>query len=214
MQSTDKTNKIASLSGKNLPGNAAPVARENNLPLRADPGTTSVSSDFSPQNGSVSVAASAGSLDDSQAATGSSSLTMERTHELVALHALRLTSTGTNSLQVVIKPDTGTQLSLELRQRGNGVEAEATLQQGDFTRLNQHWTQLQQHLEQRGIRLAPLGGENNFAGTGGGTFQPKQNPTPSETETAGSFAAPVLAALPGVPNLQPPVAQRGWETWA
>jgi hypothetical protein len=213
MPSTAKTNEIASLPGKNLPGNAVPLARENNFPLRADPNVANVSSDLSTPNGSASVTASTGSLDATQAAAGSNSSALERTHELVTLHALRLTSTGTNSLQVVIKPDTGTQLSLELRQRGNGIEAEATLQQGDFTHLNQHWAQLQQHLEQRGIRLAPLA-DNNFVGTGNGAFQPKQNHTPSESETIGAFAGPVPAILPGVSNLQSPAARRGWETWA
>jgi hypothetical protein len=212
MKSAEKTNKIASVSGKNLPGNAAFVARENNLPVRTD--QTAVNSQGLPaQDGSDSIASLTTSQASNPVAAGLVSQTMERMHELVALHAMRLTSTGTSTLHVVIKPDTGTQLSLELRQRGNGVEAQAVLQQGDFGHLNQHWAQLQQHLEQRGIRLAPLGGENNFTGNGSGTFQDKPGRRSTEMDAAGSFPETVLAALPGVSNTQP-AARRGWETWA
>ena len=86
---------------------------------------------------------------------------------------MRVNDVGTDSLQVVIKPGAGTQLSLELRQHGGGVEVQAALQQGDFKHLSQHWPELQQRLEQRGIRLAPLTDDGTLANGGSGTFQTK-----------------------------------------
>ena len=95
---------------------------------------------------------------------------VERTHDMMALHAMRLVESNSDSLSVVIKPAVGTELSLELRQRNGGVEAQATLTRGDHQFLSQHWPELQQRLEQRGIKLAPLGGETDFSANDNGQF--------------------------------------------
>lgn len=130
------------------------------------------------------------------------------------MNAVRLSDSGNSSMQVVIKPDAGTELSLELRQRGGGgVEVQAVLQQGDFNHLSQQWPELQQRLEQRGVRLAPLSDEGAAANNGGSqeTFQQKQN------QTAGMVPEIALADAP-TGMLAPAAAQspahRGWETWA
>jgi hypothetical protein len=132
---------------------------------------------------------------------------------LVAVHALRLGDTETNSsLQVVIKPGAGTQMSLELRQRGDAVEAQATLQQGNFRHLSEHWPDLQQRLEQRGIRLAPLTNDGALANNSGSeTSKQKQNQS-GETMAEIAFAAPVSGtfARPAARVKSP----AGWETWA
>ena len=126
----------------------------------------------------------------------------ERAHDMVALHALRLVDSQSDTLHVVIKPGAGMQLSLELRQRGDAVDAQVVLQRGDFDALSQHWPELQQRLEQRGIRLAPLtGSENSATDASGQGFQKQQqgfeNPDPiSATSrrrpwtTASSTASP------------------------
>jgi hypothetical protein len=104
---------------------------------------------------------------------------------------------------------------LELRQRGDGVEAQAVLQRGDFEHLNQHWPALQQQLEQRGIRLAPLASdENSVAGDGSQTFQNRQNDsTEPEALPAGAFAEVAPAGLHAQisSGLE---SHRGWESWA
>jgi hypothetical protein len=127
--------------------------------------------------------------------------------------ATRLSDSGNNSMQVVIKPDAGTQLSLELRQQSGNVEVQATLQQGDFNHLNQQWPDLQQRLEERGIRLSPLTDEGATGGsnTGSETFENKQN--------EGNKVVPELTlvdAPAGMFTSEPAQtsAHRGWETWA
>jgi hypothetical protein len=144
---------------------------------------------------------------------------LERTHEMVSLHALRMVEVKSDSLQVVIKPGAGIQLSLELRQRGDGIEAQAVLQQGDFNQMNQHWAELQQRLEQRGIRLAPLTGDENAAAFGGNNEFQKQQRPPEEQDplAAGAFAEFALAGAMIAQAGQPAIhaaASRGWQTWA
>jgi hypothetical protein len=148
------------------------------------------------------------------------SATVEHTHNLGALNAIRLQEAGASSLRVVIKPDNGTQLSLELRQRDNGVEAQATLQSGDFAHLNQHWSELQQRLEQRGVRLAALTSEQSFTSTGNGQNPFQQSTRQSGGEESTEMNRAVRFAAPGSTSLSTStapgrrVSSRGWETWA
>jgi hypothetical protein len=212
MKKIDKLNKFAGATEKILPGNTIVIARENNLPARVDQsvGIGAVNSSTLGSDSTVPFL-TADSIAGSSA-IDSHSNTLENVHELVVQHAMRMNGSGGDSLQVVIKPGAGTQLSLELRQHGNGVVVQAVLQHGDFTHLNQNWPELQQRLEQRGIRLAPLTGDVNFAaGNGGHAFQQKQNQPAGALEEfapafsmTGTFARPVTNAA----------THRGWETWA
>jgi hypothetical protein len=222
MTKTEKPNKTADSVGKILPGAAVSPAQANNLPAREN------ISVLAARAGQMAATATVNSPDrvtdvaqpsaDSAnaiavgAAADVRSRALERVQDMVVLHAARLSDSGNDLLQVVIKPGAGTQLSLELRQRGDGVEAQAVLQRGDFEHLKQQWPALQQQLEQRGIRLAPLATAGNFAGNGENNFQQKQNqsteldsfPMLAEVAPAGSFAQ--STARTG--------AHRGWETWA
>jgi hypothetical protein len=211
MNNGEKANKTADTAGKFLPGSVAVTAGGNDFSPRMNQNDAAIAVSSSTQNGSTTSTQSVAEPVGNSSADDLRLQTLERTHDLVALHALRLSDVGNNSLQVVIKPGAGTQLSLELRQRDDGVEAQATLQQGDFTHLNQRWPELQQQLEQRGIKLAALTGENNFDGGGSGFFQSKQNAAAEmDSFSAGTLVVPVitneLAARAS--------AHRGWETWA
>jgi hypothetical protein len=225
MKKTEKTDKITSSAGKILPGDAVSVARANNLPPRENfsalalsrAGQMDANTTANPSASKIDVAplsADSASTIASVATVDFRSRNLERAQDMIVLHAARLSDSGNDSLQVVIKPGAGMQLSLELRQRGDGVEVQAVLQRGDFERLNQQWPGLQQQLEQRGIRLAPLASDGNFAGSDNNNFQHKQN-QPAELDSfpagafvevapAGSFAQ--TAARTGT--------HHGWETWA
>ncbi len=141
---------------------------------------------------------------------------LDRTHDILALQGLRLKETNAGSLHVVIKPGAGLELSLQLKQNGSGIEAMAILQQGDFQQLNQHWPDLQQRLEERGIKLAPLGQDG--AATNGGNQNFQRPPQPSAEQnplSAGAFAEFASAgAAAGRTLSAPAVASRGWEGWA
>jgi hypothetical protein len=209
MNSGGKPNKTADLTGKFLPGSVAVFARGNDLPIKTDQMTaTAAAVGMSNQSNPATVTVSAA---DSVERFAGNAQALERTHDLVAAHALRVSDVGTDSLQVVIKPGAGTQLSLELRQRGGGVEVQAALQQGDFKNLSQHWPELQQRLEQRGIRLGSLTDDGSLANSDSGAFKQNRNQPGAAlaelglaTPTTGSFTQPTSRVK----------AAAGWETWA
>jgi hypothetical protein len=228
MKNTEQTNKIAGSDGKIFPDEAIFSAREKNLPGRASPIPVSARVEL-PEASVATVSAlpessvrGTVSADESVAVSTFSDLrsqTLDRTHDLLALHATRLVGANSDSLQVVIKPDAGTQLSLELRQRGSGIEAQAVLQKGDLENLKQHWPELQQRLEQRGIKLAPLTSDgNSMTWSGNQNFrnQPEQ-PAEREALPAGMITgfAPVgaMTISPAEPVI-PATSSSGWQTWA
>ena len=137
---------------------------------------------------------------------------VERTHDLVSLHALRLVEAKSDTMSVVLKPSADTELSLQLRQRDGVVEAQAVLAQGDFRFLNQHWADLQARLELQGVKLAPLGGETNF-NSDGGNFSRQSAPERDEAaEHALAFAE--FAVAVGGASARSAAGIRGWESWA
>jgi hypothetical protein len=226
MKKMEKTDKITSSAGKILPGAAVSVARENNLPSRENfsaaalsragqmaANVTANSSASNNANDAAPVSADAANAIVSGNTAEVRSRALERAQDIIVLHADRLSESGNASLQVVIKPGAGTQLSLELRQRGDGVEAQAVLQRGDFNHLNQQWPALQQQLEQRGIRLAPLVSDGNFVNSDNpNTFQNTKN------QSAESDLIPALAEVAPIGSFAPTATRagthRGWESWA
>jgi hypothetical protein len=230
MKNTEEMNKVAGLDEKDekvLPGNVISLAQEKNLPTDAADVPVSLHgqrsntiTDISPTAISTATAVSAPT---GEALTASSIIDLraravDRTYDMVALQAGRLEDSSLTSLQVVIKPGAGMQLSLELRQHGDGVDAQAVLQRGDMSYLSQHWPELQQRLEQRGVRLAPLTGQENFgAGNGQNGFQqsPQQQSAEQDPLFASAFAefalsAPASSSIPSTAH----TAHPGWETWA
>lgn len=222
MKKADKMNKVAGSDLQILPGAGQESPRDTVLmPRLAVAAVRTLENnpqDFSP-------AFTAGETAQPLAATASAttfnpvelpSLTdarlksMERTHDMVSLHAMRLVESKSDVLSVVIKPAVGTELTLELRQREGGVEALAVLSRGDYQFLNQHWPELQQRLEQRGIKLAPLGGEANFSHNHN---QQQQRSAREEAamESAAAFAE--FAAVGGA-TARRAMSLNGWESWA
>jgi len=228
MNKVEQTNKVAGPVEKVLPIAAIPVARGNTLPGRASSASAPAPAGLPETNvttGSTLLENTANpSVSVAEGVTVSSfsdvrSQTLDRTHDLMALHATRLVGMNSDSLQVVIKPDAGTQLSLELRQRGNGIEAQAVLQKGDLENLKQHWPELQQRMAERGIKLAPLTGDGNTASwTGSQKFNQQPN-QPAEREPLWTGANPGFVPagtknnLPDEPVI-PVTSSRGWQTWA
>jgi len=228
MNNTEQTNKVAGPGEKVLPIGAIPVARGNALPGRASSipapasagpsETNATSGSTSPEN----TARTSVSVDEAVTVSSFSdvrSQTLDRTHDLMALHATRLVGMNSDSLQVVIKPDAGTQLSLELRQRGNGIEAQAVLQKGDLENLKQHWPELQQRMEERGIKLAPLISDGNPASWSGSQKFNQQPDQPAEQEPLSTGTYPGLVPVGAKNNLPdepviPVTSSRGWQTWA
>jgi hypothetical protein len=219
-----KMTNFSEATGQKLPVAPvpAPVTGEN-LPRKAAWSSRSCASVAAigaeiPATAAAVKTASPETLDLSQPAPAGTPL-LERTQGMMTLQAVRLRESGTDELRVVIKPDTGTQLSLNLRQRDGVVEVQAVLDRGNFDQLSRHWPELQQQLEARGVRVAPLSSaENNFGGGSEGFRQP----TTPHGQPAGDDAELAIMPVKLVPGLPTATATasastslaRNWETWA
>jgi hypothetical protein len=133
---------------------------------------------------------------------------------MMALHSMRLVESKLDSMSVVIKPAVGTELSLELRQRNGSVEAQATLTRGDHQFLSDHWSELQQRLEQRGVKLAALGSETSFSANGNGQFQQNQASREEAAQQASAFAEFASIGNSGGATARLAPIHDGWESWA
>ena len=221
MKKADKMPKIAG-SEKDLPGHTMITDRaELSVGSELSSGSTPCVEHVTAATG-ANTSTAAPSL-ESAVASGVSTLAamrahgLERTHDLVALHALRLRETGAESLHVVLKPGPGLQLSLELHARDGCIEAQARLQRGDYDLLSRHWADLQQRLEVRGVRLAPLSCETNLSGDTSHFHQPRLPGADTDPLAAGAFAEFALAGSLTEPPAAMPArlaSHRGWETWA
>lgn len=214
MKNAEKVQKTAEPVEQNLPGQSGakpgqPVSAGPSADLAAASAAGTVNG-AGPADMMVAAPGNVAPADDSRITS------LERTHDLVAMHALRLSQSGSDSLRVVIEPGSGTRLSLELRFNNGSIQAQALLHRGDFQFLSSHWSELQQRLEPRGIHLGNLSCSDQSAG-GHGRFQQSGHHSTEDQPTRSAFAE---FALDG-PMADSPAARRsrtktkaGWETWA
>ena len=122
---------------------------------------------------------------------------------------------GLESLDVNLKPDRNTEISLQLSIHHGQVEVIARLERGHLETLQANWQDLQQTLAQQGVRLgrlvpsAELG--NDFSQTMSGGFgRPADRQSSAAPET---FAA--VQPLPARSRAAAGTRRgQGWEMWA
>jgi hypothetical protein len=234
MKKTEKTPKVAGPAEQDLPGKATgneelPMGQKTSAQvlLHASEKAESPSTVDSSAAARIStpVESTAPTLTSTAVAPTTGVDTrlraMERTHDIVALHAMRLSESGSDSLHVVVKPGAGIQLSLELRQNEGSIEVRASLHKGDFAHLSQYWPELQQRLEARGVRVGTLTCSENFSDTSNqqeqSSKQQEQQSPNQDPLHAGAFAEFALAgSMSEAPATRAAraTAYRGWETWA
>ena len=224
MKNPQKANKVAGPGMKVLPVGEGGGPHEKDLPTHWLVSVARAASngcmdlDFSSANGNGQSATteSAPVLNavDLPSLTDAKMRALERAHDMMALHAVRLAEAKSDTLSVVIKPAVGTELSLELRQHDGGVEAQATLTRGDREFFSQHWPELQQRLEQRGVKLAPLAGETNFSANDHGHFHRHQTSQEDAAQQASAFAEFASVAATGGATARQALVHDGWESWA
>jgi len=224
MKNPQNANKVAGLDVKVLPVGASAAEDKKNLPPSAGGLPTRAADsrvpdwNFAHANGgnhAPTVEASQFfNVVDLPSLAEARLRALDRAHDMMALHAMRLVESKSDALSVVIKPSVGTELSLELRQRAGGVEAHATLVRGDREFLSQHWPELQQRLEQRGIKLSSLGGTSDFFAGNAGQFRQQQSSQEQAALQASAFAEFAAAAPTGGATARLAVVHDGWESWA
>jgi hypothetical protein len=140
---------------------------------------------------------------------------MDRTEDILMLQTTRMSDISADSLKVTIRPGAGIELAVELHHGEKGIEASATLRNGDYHFLNSNWPDLQQRLESRGVRLSPLTCSEQFSNSNTSQFQQPQQQAGKQDEPAyaGAFADFVMAGSIAK-QAAPAVSPRGWESWA
>jgi hypothetical protein len=203
-------------AGENLPTRSSRGSATATIKIRIEPApTVGVAISTIP---SASKAVSAQSADLTQVTPASASL-VQRAQDLVSLQVTRLQESGADEMNVVIKPDAGLQLSLNLQQRGGTVEVQAVLDHGNYDLLSRHWPELQQQLESRGVRVAPLAdADQSFGGGSEGFRQPTTSHGQQAGEDAGQEEIPAVL-IPGLPTATATasasqISSQQLETWA
>lgn len=223
MKNPPNANKLAGMDVKDLPVAQAGEATEKNLPTQlivkpvraADNGGTDFNSAFSSPGGNSSVMDGSVSLNalDLPSLPEARMRALDRTHDMVALHTMRLVESKSTELSVVIKPSIGTELSLQLRQHDGGVEVQATLLRGDHQFLSEHWADLQDRLEHRGIKLAPLVGDNGVSWDNQSGSRQQSASDEEAAQRASAFAEFAAVGQTGGATARLAVHD-GWESWA
>ena len=81
--------------------------------------------------------------------------------ETIRTEVSSLRQRGETTMTVVLRPDSGTQISVDVSIARDGtVQAQARCERGDFNSLSAQWPQLQQSLAAHGIRIADLSNQN------------------------------------------------------
>jgi hypothetical protein len=125
---------------------------------------------------------------------------------------------GSDSMTVVLRPDGGTEMELQLSLREGGVDIVVLVRRGDYSMLNAHWNQLQQSLSTQGVRLGALQDESSPLQAGPGWNGPGQRERQGSLAGEGPgraerVAAEVPAARPGA-RVARGASGRLWESWA
>jgi len=225
MKTAMNQEKFAGLGEPGLPNAAAlPVSTLSNLPGEARLGA--------PGGGAAAdVLAAAGKLTPAPTradVSGAGDLLdlrppspLVRVNELVAREVRMFKRGGDDLVEVVLTPDTKTQISLRLQWREGQVEVQARCDLGDHQSLSQQWPQLQNAMAQHGVRLSHL---NERTPTGFTEFFNH----PSFSQQHGGERRPAGAGAPGegpsargegrgTPAAAPPAAarsQRLFDSWA
>jgi hypothetical protein len=126
----------------------------------------------------------------------------------------------------VLKPDTGTQLTLDVSiSRDGTIQAQARCERGDFQNLHAQWPQLQQSLAVHGIQMADLSGQNNSSSQHQNSpnaflnFDRGQNPQQRNQREPVAFEEQLASA----PRFNSPAQKqtaatatpsRRWQSWA
>ncbi len=139
---------------------------------------------------------------------------------------------GAGSVDVNLRPDSSTEISLHLSLNNGQVEVAARLERGSFDSLNTHWGDLQQSLAQQGIRVGQLEhsslnsnlqgnqNHNNQTASSQTTQQEfggrEQRSTGRATETSEDPSQARTSAEPQRANSRnsATATPRGWEMWA
>jgi hypothetical protein len=149
---------------------------------------------------------------------------MERIEALLSREAIFLRRTGAQSLAVVLRPDSDTELWVQFNQNAGHLEATVRCDRGDMGSMAAHWSQLQEALAAHEIRLLPIPtstaqSETSWSASRHGFSEdrnPQQDPHAperhSETRHNRNTPSPDSHTREETPARR--VSRNRWESWA
>ena len=154
---------------------------------------------------------------------------VEKVFNEVSEQVVAFKKVGVSSMDAVLRPDRGTEISLQLSLGNNGqVDVVARVERGNFEGLQAHWSELQSSLAQQGVRVGELhqssltnnqasfhNSPQHLGGTMGEQQQAQRQASRSpetldELPLVGSGGEPFKVRT-SIPTTTP---SRGWEKWA
>ena len=166
-------------------------------------------------------------------------VSVDKVMSLISRELTLVRQLGADALAIVLKPDSRTELFLQISQRDGRTEVLIRCERGDYDHLQQNWAQLQSTLAGQDVTLAPLqrptlapqeltdpartatststGGGNGSAHTGNGHHSQQHQPEPpprfrEERSLAASLNAPAPRRSGGTATSSAP--KSGLERWA
>jgi len=185
---TQNRDKNASSGQQNLPGNHFFAESGRKTPRLAAASHPYVPAELLANTTPIRLHAKAAAEAAAQLATSQRAERLEKLHAAVSDCTLVLKQSNAQSISVVIKPDSQTQLTLHLRVREGQVEAAAEMQKGDPAAFDGGWKELQTRLERQGIQLSALDAHSTSDFLSGGRHQSHSRHQPLFEESDGSFA--------------------------
>jgi hypothetical protein len=151
----------------------------------------------------------------------------ERISQLLVRESSLLRSHRSDSMSVVLRPDSKTELVVHLAQREGRIEATVRCECGDVRHLGALWPQLQESLAAQKVRLAPLQESPNATSDSNSTANsdPGNGQQRSDRDDAGENESlddwPASSSSPpqhvrgnGGSRRRLTTSRPGWETWA
>jgi hypothetical protein len=122
-----------------------------------------------------------------------------------------------NELNVVLRPDAHTELSLQIRHIDGQVHLQARCERGDFTWLDSQWSAVQNALRDQGVRVEPLQAAFRAQDGGSSTWMHDQRGSQQREQRPASFNFEQEISKPRKSNSRPTgstARPRGWQSWA
>jgi len=138
--------------------------------------------------------------------------------ESIREQAQILRSSRHNELNVVVRPDMHTEISLQVSKVDGQIRVQARCERGDFTRLDAQWSAVQQALGAQGVRVEPLQAPARVPESSA----PSLAADPDSSGHGRRESPPSFVAEPDLPPTRKPTARsmprathaRGWQSWA
>jgi hypothetical protein len=129
---------------------------------------------------------------------------------MITREAVTIRQMGAQTLDVSLKLDSNTQLSLQLTTNNGLTQASVRVDRGQFTPEDSQWAQLTQSLARQNVELLPMTGGSNLGFEQPSQERQRQLPTQPDWPETTATVPPTQARQQKEQNRP----RNNWELWA